>query len=334
MAERIRFGVLGTGNIAHQFAQGVADSSRCEVTAVGSRRDRSAHAFAKQFNLERAYGSYEALLADESVDAVYVSLPNSMHHQWTVRALTAGKHVLCEKPIADDAAQAAEMFDTAKKRGLMLIEAFMYRSHPLTRAVLAEVRRGVIGEVKLIRASFCYHTNKIEGNVRFSPELTGGALMDVGCYCVDLARLITGADPTTIQCAGKRHETGVDEYACGLLGYDGGVVATFCCGITVQTDNTALICGDRGYIRVPIPWKPPEAGACYEVDTMTPPKQDQSRTVRPGKRVVEVSTSGTLYGLEADDFAAAVLDGAPPAISEDDSLANMRVLDELRQRMV
>ncbi len=334
MGKRFRFGILGTGNIARQFALGVADSSHCEVAAVGSRREGSAEVFAKRFNAQTSHGSYEALLADGSVDAVYVSLPNAMHHEWTIKALEAGKHVLCEKPIACSLNQARDMYDAAKKHSRVLIEAFMYRSHPLTRAVLGEIKNGAIGKVKLIRASFCYSTNKIQGNVRFSPELAGGALMDVGCYCVDLARLVTAADPVTIQSIGRRHETGVDEYACGTLGYDNGVVATFCCGVSVQTDNAALICGDQGFVRVPVPWKPPASGAHYVVDVMTPPKQDQSHAKRPDKRVVEVNAEGTLYGLEADDFAASVVDGRPPAISAADSLANTRVLEELRQRMV
>jgi D-xylose 1-dehydrogenase (NADP+, D-xylono-1,5-lactone-forming) len=333
MGERLGFGILGTGNIAQQFARGVAGSSRCVVTAVGSRRGGSAGAFARRFHVDAAHGSYDALLADGSVDAVYVSLPNSMHHQWTVKALAAGKHVLCEKPIAGDAGQAAEMFDAAKKHGRLLVEAFMYRSHPLTKAVLAEVRGGAVGGVRLVRTSFCYSTNKVEGNVRFDPALSGGALMDIGCYCVDFARLVTGAEPGVIQCVGREHATGVDEYACGTLGYAGGVLSAFSCGMTVQTDNAALICGDKGYIRVPVPWKPAERGAVYEVCAMTPPRQDGGSAKRPGRRVVEVDAGGTLYGLEADAFAAAALDGAAPAMTAGESLSNMRVLDELRRQV-
>ncbi len=334
MTPPLRFGILGTGNIAHQFAQGVSASSRCLIQAVGSRSHQSARVFAQQHDVPGPHGSYDALLNDPEVDAVYISLPNSMHHEWTIKALQGGKHVLCEKPIACSEAQACEMFQAAEQAGLVLVEAFMYRSHPLTQAVLAEIRNGVVGRVKLIRASFCYHTNKVEGNVRFSPELAGGALMDVGCYCLDLARLVTAAEPVTIQCTGKRHSTGVDEYACGTLGYDNGLMATFCCGVSVQTDNTAMICGDKGFISVPVPWKPPQTGARYQIETMTPPKQDASRAKQPEKRVFELDAGGTLYGMEADDFAATVWNEKPPVVPGVDSLANMRVLEELRRRMV
>jgi predicted dehydrogenase len=179
--------------------------------------------------------------------------------------------------------------------------------------------------------SFCYSTRKVEGNVRFSTELAGGALMDIGCYCIDLARLITGADPATAHCVGQRHATGVDEYVSGTLGYQDGVLASFSCGMSVQSDNAALICGDMGYIRVPVPWKPPVDGGSYEVRTMTPPKQDGVSRMKSDERVVAVPPCGPLYGMEADDFAAAVLDGQAPAMPEADSLSNMRVLDALRR---
>jgi D-xylose 1-dehydrogenase (NADP+, D-xylono-1,5-lactone-forming) len=329
---RLQFGILGTGNIAHQFAEGVAGSRRSVVSAVGSRDTGSARAFADRYGVTAAHGSYDALLCDRGIEAVYVSLPNSLHHAWTIKALQAGKHVLCEKPIACCTAEAQEMFDTASRHGKVLVEAFMYRSHPLTRAVMEEVRRGTIGRVKLLRTSFCYKTNKIEGNVRFSRALAGGALMDIGCYCVDFARLVTGEHPQKIQCVAQYHAKGVDEYASGTLGYAEGVQASFCCGMTVQTDNAALICGDGGFIRVPVPWKPPADGACYEIDMMAPPRQDGVSGKQGGKRVIEVPYAGTLYGMEADAFAATVLDGQAPAVSAEDSLSNIRVLDELRRR--
>ncbi len=329
---QLQFGILGTGNIAHQFAEGVAASRRCAISAVGSRGKASAKAFAESFGIV-AHGSYDALIRDPGVQAVYVSLPNSMHHEWTIKALNAGKHVLCEKPIACSSAEAREMFDTAKRHKRVLVEAFMYRSHPQTQAVLSEIHRGAIGRVKLIRTSFCYSTQKTAGNVRFSPDLAGGALMDIGCYCVDLARLITGRDPETAHCVAHLGKTGVDEYASGVLDYGDGVLASFNCGMTVQTDNAALICGDSGYIRVPVPWKPPAGGAKYELNTMPPPKQDGAPAKAHGKRVIEVVCDNALYGMEADDFAATVLDGRVPAMPREDSLSNMRVLELLRRQI-
>src|SRR5689334_10608538 len=155
MADTLRWGILGTGNIARQFARGQSPGSRNVLSAVGSRGAQSAAQFAAAHGLQRSYGSYEALIADREIDAVYLSLPNSLHHEWTIRSLRAGKHVLCEKPLATRASEAEEMFDVAERQGRLLVEAFMYRSHPLTRAVRDVVRSGQIGELKLIRTSFC-----------------------------------------------------------------------------------------------------------------------------------------------------------------------------------
>src|SRR5258706_10100855 len=158
MSEKLRWGILGTGNIAGQFCAGVNASRRGVLAAVGSRASESAHAFATKHQIATAYGSYEQVLSDTRVHAVYVSLPNTLHHSWTIQALRAGKHVLCEKPLAVDAAQSQEMFDVAQKQGRVLVEAFMYRAHPLTHAVMECYKRGEIGQLQLIRTSFCYRT--------------------------------------------------------------------------------------------------------------------------------------------------------------------------------
>src|SRR4029079_14380607 len=163
---------------------------RSGVAAVGSRSVESARNFSIAHSIATAHGTYDALLADPTVDAVYISMPNSLHHEWTIKSLRAGKHVLCEKPFALTASEAKEMFDAAKKAGKVLVEAFMYRSHPLTLAVIDSLRGGEIGELRLIRTSFCYKTSRVEGNVRFDKKLGGGGLMDVGCYCLSLSRLL------------------------------------------------------------------------------------------------------------------------------------------------
>ncbi len=333
---RLRWGILGTGNIARQFAGGVNASRRGALAAVGSRGMATAEAFAEAYSIERRYDEYDALIADREVDAVYVSLPNSMHHEWTIKALRAGKHVLCEKPFAISAAESEEMFDVAAEQGRVLVEAFMHRSHPLTHAYMNAIREGAIGEVKIIRASFCYRTEKIDGNVRFDPRLAGGALMDVGCYCINFARMVAGEEPESIHAAARLHERGVDEITTGTLMFPGGIIATFVCGMSAQADNTASICGTGGYIEVPVPWKPPVAQAAWTLARGTPPRMDN-----PGKAPPEhqprvthrVDAGMALYGLEADDFAATVQDGAPPRVSRSDTIGNMRVLDEMRRRI-
>jgi len=334
MPTPLRWGILGTGNIARQFCTGVNASRRGQFAAVGSRTADSARAFADAFRVAAAHGSYDALLADPTVEAVYVSLPNSMHHEWTLKALVAGKHVLCEKPMAVNAAQAGEMFDAARRAGRVLVEAFMYRAHPLTHAVLAAVRRGDIGDVRLVRTSFCYRTSKTAGNVRFRPDLAGGALMDVGCYCVNFARLIAGAEPTHVLATGQLHESGVDQLVAGTLAFPGGLVASFTCGMNVQADNTAYVCGSDGYLEIPVPWKPPATAAAYTVARQTPPRMDNPATPAPPPRQTHtIDAGGELYGVEADDFAATVHDGKPPLVTPDDTLGNMRVLDELRRQI-
>jgi D-xylose 1-dehydrogenase (NADP+, D-xylono-1,5-lactone-forming) len=214
----------------------------------------------------------------------------------------------------------------------------MYRCHPLTLAVQDQIKKGAIGKIKLIRTSFCYRTLRINDNIRFSAALAGGALMDVGCYCVSFSRLFAGAEPTEIRVTGKLHPSGVDEQVSGYLRFPNDVMATFTCGMGVQADNTASICGDEGYIEIPIPWKPPAVGAQYMVAHSTPPKMDQkslnpSEPVRPPRETFSVDTGGDLYGVEADDFASAVLDGKPPRVSAAETLGNMRVLEELRRQV-
>jgi predicted dehydrogenase len=336
MSDPLRFGILGTGNIAGQFARGVAGAKRSAVVAVASRAQDQADAFAKDHGITRAHGSYDALLNDDTVDAVYVSVPNSMHGEWTIRALQAGKHVLCEKPIAACAAEADRMFDAAAKADRLLVEAFMYRSHPLTKTVLDRVRGGDIGAVRLVRTSFCYRTRHIDGNIRFNRELAGGALMDIGCYCIDFARLMVGEEPSAVHAAGHLHNGGVDDLVAATMTFDRGAMASFTCGMRVQADNAAYICGSEGYIRIPVPWKPPVERAQYSLNRSTPPRMDNPKSGAPAAVPTEsfhVDADRPLYALEADDFAAAVFDGVAAAIGRVDSLANMAILDAMRQQV-
>jgi predicted dehydrogenase len=331
---RLRWGILGTGNIARQFAAGLAASDRATLTAVGSRQPATADAFVENLGPHAEAGSYDDVLRRRDVDAVYISLPNSLHHEWTLKALRAGKHVLCEKPFAVTAAQAEEMFDAATKAGCLEVEAFMYRSHPQTTAALDVVRSGAIGAVRLVRTSFCFRTGKTDGNIRFDPALAGGAVMDVGCYCINFARLMTGAEPLAIHATGNINPRGVDDLAAVTLTFPGGVVSTFTCGMTLQADNTAHVCGTEGYVEIPVPWKPPVEGSRFSVIRQTPPLMDgHPRPIAPPRQTVEVPGGRNLYAYEADDFAAAVLDAKPPAVSPADTLGNMRVLDEVRRQL-
>jgi len=336
MADKLRWGIIGTGNIARQFAEGVAGAKRSVISAVASRRQETANAFAGQHAIPNAYGDYAKLLDDPAVEAVYISLPNSLHCQWTIRALQAGKHVLCEKPFAMNLDEAQRMFAAAEAADRLLMEAFMYRCHPLITAVRDAVRSGEIGRLQIIRTSFCYRTRTIEGNVRFVPELGGGALMDIGCYCIDFSRLFAGGEPETVLAVGHRHETGVDDLVVGSMRFGNGILAGFTCGMSAQADNTAYLLGDEGYIQIPIPWKPPVKQAEFTIARGTPPRMDQKsasaasvKPASPPQRRITIDAPVPLYALEADAFAAAVLDGAPLPVTRQDTLGNMKVIDQM-----
>ena len=263
---KLAWGILGTGNIAGQFAAGVLGSQRAALPPRARSAD-AANRFARQHQIPHAHASYDALLADPSVQAIYLSLPNNMHHEWTLKALAAGKHVLCEKPMASNVAQVREMFAAARKHGRVLAEAFMYRSHAQTAAIQKAVDDGAIGVLKLIRTSFVYAAAIVEGNIRFDPALHGGSLMDVGCYCLSYSRLFAKSEPTAMQIHGHIHARGIDDYAAGSLAFPGNILATFACGITVHADNTAYLHGSEGYIEIPVPWKPPVENATFHIVT-------------------------------------------------------------------
>jgi D-xylose 1-dehydrogenase (NADP+, D-xylono-1,5-lactone-forming) len=336
VSDRLAWGILSTGNIARQFATGVRASRSGILAAVGSRGATSARDFAAAFGIPSAYGDYQSVLDDRGVAVVYNALPNSMHHEWTVKALRAGKHVLCEKPIASSASEAEEMFEVAQRNGRVLMEAFMYRSHPQTLAVVEAVRGGMIGELRLIRTSFCFRTTKIDGNIRFSRKLAGGALMDIGCYCVNFSRLFAGGEPTDMTVTGKLHRSGVDELAAGTMTFANGVVASFTCGMTLHADNTAYLCGSDGFIEIPVPWKPPKENGGFTVARSTPPRMDSAGklapTPPPRERVV-VNVNADLYGIEADDFAECVAGRKKPTVTREDSVGNMKVLDAMREKL-
>lgn len=334
MTDQLRWGIMGTGNIANQFAQGLKSSLRGTLIAAASRTQASALAFTDKHNAQAsALEGYDRLLDCHDVDAIYLALPNHLHMDWTRKALQAGKHVLCEKPIANNTSQAIAMFEQAKTSGKVLVEAFMYRSHPLHHAIAKHIAQGAIGKVQAIRTSFCFKVNKPEGNIRFSRTCAGGALMDIGCYCVNFSRHYTQSEPTAIHATSKLNDDGVDILTTGTLHFPDDVLASFTCGMTLHADNAAYICGDEGYITIPIPWKPPVQRALYTLNRGTPPRMDQARgavTAGPMSQDVHIDADRPLYTLEADDFAAVVMDGVPQTISREDTLANMRVLDQLR----
>lgn len=332
MTTPLSWGILATGGIARAFAAGVAHSRSSRVVAVGSRTVAAAEKFARDFGVGRAHGSYEALLADPEVRAVYVATPHPQHVEWIIKSAEAGKHVLCEKPLALTRADAVRAVEACRAHGVLLMEAFMYRCHPQTARIVEIVRSGVLGRIGIVQAAFGF-ANQFEATNRFwSKELGGGGILDVGCYPVSFARLIAGADSglpfaDPVKVAGSMHlhpQTGVDVWAAATLQFASGLVAQVSTSIGVTQDNSARIYGTDGWLHVPEPWIPTRESGTAKI------LHYRGADAKPEAIVVE--TGDWLYGLEADAFAAALAAGLRdvPQMSTADTLGNMAVLDAWR----
>lgn len=335
---QLAWGILGTGNIARQFCQGARDTPRARFIRVGSRSIDNARAFAENNQLdEGAAADYDAVLADPDIDAVYISLPNALHAEWTIKALDAGKHVLCEKPLATSAAEAETMFAAALRNNRVLIEAFMYRCHPQLLTACELLTSGAIGTISSIDASFCYRMREPEGNIRFDASLGGGAMMDIGCYCIDIIRQAVAhhttegiePNPFHMSAVARHHPAGVDENAAFIMQFADGIVATARVGMGVQMNNALRIGGTEGYLTIDVPWKPPQHDAIVRLNRQTPPKMEGGGSAPP-EEVHKVSADYPLFGLEAEAFAATVIDGAEPFITPAETLANHRLMDRLK----
>ena len=289
----MRWGILGPGKISRAFLAGLAGSATEHAVAVGSRDLGRAQAVATEFGVDRAYGSYAELLGDDAVEAVYIGTPNAVHGPWSVAAARAGKHVLCEKPLGVSWAEAEEMFDAARENGVLLMEAFMYRFHPRTRALAELVAAGDIGAPTLVRSSFGFPLTD-SGNVRLSPELAGGALMDVGCYPVNAARMLAG--PVSTVTASARWD-GVDVTLAGVLEHEGGALSTISGSLSSGRHNVLQVIGSDGLIDVP--------------NAFTPPRGEPSRlVVTRGTEVEELLFEPVdQYTAEAEGFAACIAAG-------------------------
>jgi xylose dehydrogenase (NAD/NADP) len=308
-----RLGLLSTANINRMVLAGAAQSDRVDVVAVASRDEARAQAYARERAIPRAHGSYEALLDDPEVDGVYVSLPNGLHHEWSVRALEAGKHVLCEKPYSRRSAEVEEAYDVAEQNGLVLMEAFMYRHHPQTRMLVDLVRDGAIGTLRLVRTSFSFHLDDLT-NVRARPELEGGALMDIGCYCVSGARLLAG-EPDTVSGEQIVGESGVDMTFTGLLAFRSGVRALIDGSFELPQRQRLEAYGDDGSIVVEAPWRVDLGGDAWlerggTVERLDVPQADS-------------------YQLELENLAAAASGEADQLLGRADALGQARTIEAL-----
>ncbi len=251
----LRFGILGTANIARAFMKGLAGSSLAAVEAVASRDGGRASAFAAEFGIPRHHASYEALLADPTIEAIYIPLPNDMHAAWTIRAAEAGKHVLCEKPLAVSGAEARAMFAAAKKRGVFLAEAYPYMSQPQTLRLRTLLAEGAIGRVQTIAAAFGFGIVDPEGkplagsaNIRLDPLRGGGGLLDAGTYAMSLVRIAAAERPSRAFATARRTQSGVDQTVAAILEFPSGTIATVECSLATAFHRFAVIVGDTGVI--------------------------------------------------------------------------------------
>jgi D-xylose 1-dehydrogenase (NADP+, D-xylono-1,5-lactone-forming) len=309
----MRLGLLSTANINNQILAGAAATDRIEVVAVASRNRAKADAYAAEHGIPRAHGSYEALLEDPVADAIYISLPNGMHHEWTMRALAAGKHVLCEKPYTRRPEEAEEAFDAADATGLVLMEAFMYRHHPQTKTVARLVREGAVGRLLAIKATFSFAMTDLT-NVRAMPDLNGGALMDVGCYCVSGSRLVAG-EPVSVLAEQVVGKTGVDMALYGTLRFPGDVVAQLEASFLAPQRQALEIVGDQGVLRVHAPWRVDWGG-------------DVVLETESGSEIVTIE-DGNSYTLELENLADAIEGRAPALLGREDAVGQARVIDAL-----
>jgi predicted dehydrogenase len=309
----LRLGLLSTARINEAILNAARGLDRVEAVAVASRDGGRAEAYAREQGLERAYGSYEALLADDAVDAVYISLPNSLHHEWTLHALAAGKHVLCEKPYSRRPGEVEEAFKAAERAGLVLTEAFMYRHHPQTRLVRELVEEGRIGRLRTIRAAFTFPLAD-DTNVRMRPELDGGALMDVGCYCVSGSRLLAG-EPLRAQAELVSSPGGVDVACHGTLRFPGDVVAQFEASFLVPRRQELVVIGEEATLVVGAPWRVDWAG-------------DVEIHRRGAVERVAVPEADS-YAVQLENLADAVEGQAPVLLDRADALGQARAIEAL-----
>ena len=316
-SQRVRWGVMSTANIGRAAVNpAIQASSNGELVAVASRDEARARDFARAHSIPTAYGSYEALLEDEGIDAVYVPLPNSLHREWTIRAAEHGKHVLCEKPLALDAAECREMDAAADEHGVKLMEAFMYRFHPRTERVLEMVREGAVGSPKVIRSTFTFRLMRPD-NIRLDASLGGGALMDVGCYCVNVSRTIAGREPTSVQATAHWADSGVDDFLAGVLHFDDDLVAHFDCALTMERCEAFEVAGTDAYLRLPASFLP----GAGDVDIIEVRGQE-------GETRHRVKASDE-YRLMVEHFADCVLHDRAPRYSAAEAAANMSVISAL-----
>lgn len=313
LSKKVRWGVLGTANIGKRSViPGIKESERNEVIAVASRTLNKAKKFAGNMSIPIAYGSYEDLLADDNIDAVYIPLPNHLHKKWTIKAAKAGKHVLCEKPIALDEREATEMIEACEKADVILAEAYMFRHQKRYKDIRNKIKNGEIGTIRGIHGVFTFNGAADKGNIRFTKAWGGGSIYDVGCYPIAATRFLLGEEPTavTTQAYFSAEHDNVDMMASGLMEFPNNVSLTFDCSMWAEGRNELEILGSKGRIVLPQAFL-----------------GDQSyKIIKQGKEEIVSDENINPYALQADTFADSVLDGAPVKFPYDDIINGMKAV--------
>ena len=320
MTQKVKWGVLGVANIAvKKVIPAMQKGQWCEITGIASRDLSKAQAAAEQLNIPKAYGSYEELISDPEIEAIYNPLPNNLHVEWTIKAAEAGKHILCEKPISMTVAEALPLLNTRDQTGVKIEEAFMVRTHPQWITVLNLIKEGAIGQVRAVEGHFSYN-NQDPHNIRNIRETGGGGLMDIGCYMIFFARLIFNDEPTRVVSLIEEHpETKTDILTSALLEFPGGH-ATFTCGTRIVPYQRVQILGTSGRIEVQIPCNAPPDEACKVfIDNGTELSGRNIKTIE-----LEVCDQ---YTIQGDLFSEAIREKTEPVLSLEDSIKNMAVIE-------
>lgn len=314
MNKILNWGLLCTARINDALITPLRASKRNVLSAVASRSQASADAYAKEKKIPRAHGSYEALLADPEIDVIYNSLPNHLHAAWTIKAVEAGKHVLCEKPLALSVEEVDAIQAAARKHGRVVAEAFMYRHHPQTLKVQEIVKSGSLGTVKLVRGSFSFMLSR-EGDVRLDPAMGGGSIWDIGCYPISYARSVLGENPLEVFGQQVTGPTGIDDTFAGQMRFANDILTQFDSSFVIPLHAFMEIVGSEATLNIPSPFKPGENEKIY--------------LTRDGKTETIKVKGQELYIGEVEDMADAILLGKAPRISLDDSRANVMVIKSL-----
>jgi len=308
----MRLGLLSTADINRKVIPGARASEKVDIVAVASRDRARAEAYAKQWEIERAYGSYEALLDDPEIDAVYISLPNTMHREWSIRSVEAGKHVICEKPFSRRPEDVEAAYDAAERMGRLLTEAFMYRHNPQTEKLVELARSGTVGEIRVVRSAFSYSLYDTE-NIRLRTDVDGGSLMDVGCYCVNGSRLL-GGEPHSVSGQAYIGPSGTDWVFTGAMRFAGDVHALFDCGTCLPNRDELEVIGTEGSLFLDDPWH------------CNVPVIEIRRD--GGVERVELDAVDS-YRLELENLADAIAGEAPLLLGREDALGQARTIDGL-----